>query len=166
MTKVNRTVEGIINYMDGASHLVEFASSKFEEIVEVEVKGRELVYTKTLSLVMVLDLSCNSLSGEIPLGLMDLIGLQSLNLSKNQLEGNITDKFGGMAQLEALDLWMNRLSKKIPGSIALLTSLSYLNLSHNDLSSRIPSGNHIQTLTDPSIYAGNCDLCGFSLPKC
>ncbi|ONK57065.1 uncharacterized protein A4U43_C10F16250 [Asparagus officinalis] len=166
MTEANRTVEDIINYIDGASHLVEIASSKFEEVVEVEVKGRELEYTKTLSLVMVLDLSCNNLSGELPLELMDLIGLQSLNLSKNQLQGNIPDKFGGMAQLEALDLSMNRLSGKIPGSIALLTSLSYLNLSNNDLSGRIPSGNQIQTLTDPSIYAGNSDLCGSPLPKC
>ncbi|XP_020247153.1 leucine-rich repeat receptor protein kinase EMS1-like isoform X3 [Asparagus officinalis] len=166
MTKVNRTVEGIISYRDGASPSVEIASSKFEEIIEVEIKGRQLDYTKTLSLVMVLDLSCNNLSGEIPIELMDLIGLQSLNLSKNQLEGYIPDKFGGMAQLEALDLSMNHLSGKIPGSIVLLTALSYLNLSHNDLSGRIPSGNQIQTLTDPSIYAGNSDLCGSPLPRC
>lgn len=161
MAQTNRTTTNVIDFPDPVSDAVAIQYSTFEETVDVVVKGRTLEYTKTLSLVMVLDLSRNRLSGEIPTDLLDhLVGLQSLNLSNNQLTGKIPDKFGGMAQIEALDLSWNDFSGAIPGSIALLTSLSYLNLSHNNLSGRIPSGNQLQTLTDPSIYSGNLDLCG------
>nr|GEY96156.1 retrotransposon protein, putative, Ty1-copia subclass [Tanacetum cinerariifolium] len=46
-----------------------------------------------------------------------------------------------------------------------LNFLSHLNLSHNNLSGRIPTGNQLQTLIDPSIYAGNRGLCGTPLEK-
>nr|GFA93279.1 leucine-rich repeat protein [Tanacetum cinerariifolium] len=59
----------------------------------------------------------------------------------------------------------NELMGAIPPSMAALNFLSHLNLSHNSLSGRIPVGNQLQTLTDPSIYAGNRDLCGAPLPK-
>lgn len=45
-----------------------------------------------------------------------------------------------------------------------MTSLSHLNLSYNNLSGRIPTGNQLAML-DPSIYAGNINLCGTPLPK-
>ncbi|GKE87396.1 leucine-rich repeat protein, partial [Tanacetum coccineum] len=54
----------------------------------------------------------------------------------------------------------------IPPSIGALNFLSHLNLSHNNLSGRIPTGNQLQTLTDPSIYVGNRDLCGAPLKNC
>ncbi|XVF28990.1 hypothetical protein REPUB_Repub15cG0081000 [Reevesia pubescens] len=46
-----------------------------------------------------------------------------------------------------------------------LTKLSHLNLSYNNFSGQIPNGNQLQTLDDPSIYAGNPLLCGASLLK-
>jgi len=165
MSQLNRTVEDIIdNY--NQTVLIIVTRKCLEQVLDVVVKGRLLEYTKTLSLVMVLDLSCNRLSGKIPTELMDLIGLQSLNLSRNQLTGKIPDNFHGTAQLEALDLSRNHLSGSIPRSITLLSSLSNLNLSYNNLSGRIPSGNQLRTLIDRSIYVGNYDLCGFPLPNC
>ncbi|KAL4574960.1 hypothetical protein LXL04_021800 [Taraxacum kok-saghyz] len=44
--------------------------------------------------------------------------------------------------------------------MADLTFLSHLNLSHNNLSGQIPTGRQLQTLTGPSIYERNKDLCG------
>ncbi|RWW40241.1 hypothetical protein BHE74_00054364, partial [Ensete ventricosum] len=79
----------------------------------------------------------------------------SLDLSKN------------LRQLESLDLSKNLLDGEIPSSISGLNYLSYLNLSYNNLSGRIPVGNQMQTLTDPTIHAGNPDLCGTPLTnKC
>ncbi|ONK57041.1 uncharacterized protein A4U43_C10F15990 [Asparagus officinalis] len=96
----------------------------------------------------VFDLSCNRFSGEIPMEMMDLVGLQSLKLSGNQLTGNIPDNVGRLAHLETLDLSSNHLTGAIPTSITLLSSLSSLNLSYNNLSGAIPT-------------------CGFPLPaKC
>lgn len=70
-----------------------------------------------------------------------------------------------MKSLNSLDFSGNELTGMIPPSMAALNFLSYLNLSHNFLSGQIPTGNQLQTLNDPSIYADNRDLCGAPLPK-
>lgn len=137
----------------------------YEESLMVTIKGRELDYSNTLSLVMSMDLSANDLHGQIPDSITDLVELQSLNLSGNRLKGSIPRKIDNLQQLESLDLSKNLLDGKIPSSISALNYLSYLNLSYNNLSGRIPVGNQMQTLTDPTIYAGNPDLCGTPLTK-
>lgn len=126
------------------------------------VGGRELEYHSDNILLHFrsLDLSQNKITGEIPHQLMDLIGLKNLNLSRNSLTGNIPPRIGNLKELLSLDLSINQLSGSIPPSLANLNFLSYLNLSSNKLSGRIPMGNQLQTLDDPSIYAGNNGLCG------
>ncbi|CAL9127711.1 unnamed protein product, partial [Musa acuminata var. zebrina] len=137
----------------------------YQESLLVTIKGRDLEYSNTLSLVMSTDLSANDLHGQIPDSITDLVGLQSLNLSGNSLKGSIPRKIGNLQQLESLDLSKNLLDGEIPSSISALNYLRYLNLSYNKLSGRIPVGNQMQTLTDPTIYAGNPDLCGTPLTK-
>ncbi|XP_058082492.1 receptor-like protein EIX2 [Magnolia sinica] len=137
----------------------------YEENITVVIKGMKLDYTKTLSLVTLIDLSCNHLSGEIPEELASLSGLQGLNLSENQLTGSILQNIDRWRQLQSLDLSWNQLSGVIPQSLATLNFLSSLDLSHNKLSGQIPSGSQLQTFNDPSIYIGNLDLCGHPLPK-
>ncbi|KAJ0520023.1 putative non-specific serine/threonine protein kinase [Helianthus annuus] len=134
-----------------------------EGVIQV-VNGAALEYTKTWQLVMNMDLSSNKLVGEIPVELTELYGLMGLNLSNNHLSGGIPDNIGNMAALISLDLSGNELDGQIPPSIAALNFLSHLNLSNNNLSGRIPTGSQLQTLIDPSIYAGNKDLCGAPLP--
>ncbi|XP_058083177.1 receptor-like protein EIX2 [Magnolia sinica] len=141
-------------------------SVRYEENIDLTMKGRELKYTKILDLVVSLDLSSNSLSGEIPKELTNLRRLVGLNLSGNHLTGRIPEEIGELRSLESLDMSRNQLSGAIPPSMSALTSLSHLNLSNNKLSGRIPSGNQLQTLIDPSIYSGNDELCGFPLAKC
>ncbi|KVI10127.1 Leucine-rich repeat-containing protein [Cynara cardunculus var. scolymus] len=115
--------------------------------------------------VVNMDLSSNKLVGEIPEELTILSGLIGLNLSHNHLTGRIPDRIGDTNSLMSLDLSVNNLSGMIPRSISDLTFLSNLNLSYNNLSGRIPTGNQLQTLIDPSIYAGNDELCGSTIPK-
>ncbi|KAK9153992.1 hypothetical protein Sjap_001472 [Stephania japonica] len=141
-------------------------SSISEQIVYVDdvtirvIKGRELEYDKNLRFLVSIDLSCNHLSGAIPMQLTNLQGLNILNLSVNSLTGKIPEKMGYLRRLESLGLSRNQLSGEIPSSISDLTSLNHLNLSYNELVGRIPSGNQLQTLADPSIYEGNPKLCG------
>ncbi|KAK3422749.1 hypothetical protein EUGRSUZ_G03159, partial [Eucalyptus grandis] len=131
-----------------------------EHVVEI-TKGRYNEYTKiVLKLMVNLDLSSNFLNGSIPEELSFLSRLHGLNLSHNHLSGNIPIGIGNMTSLESLDLSNNHLSGTIPQGISALTSLAHLNLSQNDLMGQIPKGNQIQTLDDPSIYAGNPLLCG------
>ncbi|KAJ0763868.1 putative non-specific serine/threonine protein kinase [Helianthus annuus] len=134
------------------------------DVIQV-MKGNELEYTKTMGLVVNMDLSSNELTGEIPPEVTALAMLIGLNLSHNHLSGSIPDSIGNMKALNSLDFSDNQLTRTIPPSMAALNFLSSVNLSHNKLSGKIPTGNQLQTLNDPSIYAGNRDLCGEYLPN-
>ncbi|OAY80017.1 Leucine-rich repeat receptor-like protein kinase PXL1 [Ananas comosus] len=135
------------------------------EKVYIARKGLDLQFFKNLYLEASMDLSGNNLCGVIPEELVDLSALSNLNLSRNHLKERIPDKIGNLQSLESLDLSMNELNGTIPQSITALTSLSSLNLSYNNLSGRIPSGDQMQTLVDPTIYAGNPYLCGPPISK-
>ena len=136
---------------------------QLEEKAFLFIKGQYREYTKTLRLLHSMDLSRNKLNGSIPEELTTLSGLRNLNLSHNHLSGNIPNKIGGLKSIESLDLSDNQLFGAIPQSLSTLTSLNHLNLSYNNLSGKIPSGNQLQTLNDPSFYAGNPQLCGAPL---
>nr|GEZ13686.1 LRR receptor-like serine/threonine-protein kinase GSO1 [Tanacetum cinerariifolium] len=135
-----------------------------ENVMQV-IKGVALEYKTTWMLVVNIDLSSNKLVGEIPHELTTLNVLMGLNLSHNHLSGVIPKDIGNMKSLFSLDFSTNELTGIIPPSISALNFLSHLNLSRNYLSGQIPTGKQLQTLTDPSIYAGNRDLCGAPLTK-
>ncbi|XP_018505600.2 receptor-like protein EIX2 [Pyrus x bretschneideri] len=162
---IPKCLKNMTSLVEGFSNATDYES--YIEQATLTLKGRELVYSKTLFLVKSIDLSSNNLEGEIPEEITSLIALSTLNLSRNQLRGNIPFKIGNLRWLETLDLSQNHLSGQIPQSLSSLTSLSHLNLSYNNLAGRIPSGNQLQTLEDPSIYKGNILLCGVPLStKC
>ena len=135
----------------------------FSEHVEIVVKGRRNEYTSIVFLHKVIDLSGNSLMGEIPEEISNLSALNTLSLSWNQLTEKIPENIGSLRQLETLDLSSNHLSGPIPPSMSSMTFLSHLNLSHSNLSRQIPSGNQFNTWNDPSIYEGNLYICGAPL---
>ncbi|XP_027096229.1 receptor-like protein EIX2 [Coffea arabica] len=138
----------------------------YSEELSVLIKGENLKYTSSnVRYVRFMGLSKNKLSGEIPVELMSLVGLQGLDLSRNHLSGRIPENIGNLKQLESLDLSKNDLSGPIPQSLSNLDSLGWLNLSFNELTGPIPSGRHLQTFDDPTIYMGNSGLCGEPLDR-
>ncbi|XP_008644794.2 LRR receptor-like serine/threonine-protein kinase FLS2, partial [Zea mays] len=138
----------------------------YSEQLQLVWKNENYVYSKMITFIMGIDLSCNLLSQTIPQGLTSLRGLRYLNLSRNHLSGDIPGGIGNLALLESLDLSWNQLEGEIPPGFAALEALSTLNLSNNRLSGRIPAGNQLRTLVDPSIYGNNLGLCGFPLEEC
>ncbi|KAI3850063.1 hypothetical protein MKW92_032284 [Papaver armeniacum] len=152
---------------DGDSISYSVFLSEYKEIASLVTKGREFEYSNTLTLLTIMDLSDNSLSGDIPEELTNLIGLRSLNLSRNHLTGRIPNKIGNMSILESLDLSRNQLSGSIPQSIVniMFLSHSHLNLSYNNLSGKIPVGTQLQGLPNSS-FTGNGRLCGAPLDDC
>ncbi|XP_044464426.1 receptor-like protein EIX1 [Mangifera indica] len=131
----------------------------------VAVKGKLMEYNTILYLVRNIDLSNNKFTGEIPVEVTELKGLQSLNLSHNFLTGKIPENIGEMKSLESIDFSVNQLRGNIPESMSSLNFLGNLNLSNNHLTGKIPSGTQLQTF-DASSFINN-ELCGLPLPtKC
>jgi kinase len=109
-----------------------------------------------MPLLQTLDLSENSISGEIPASIGSLDSLSMLNLSHNKISGEIPASIGSMQVLTTLDLSSNSLSGNIPSELGKL-NLNFLNLSSNDLSGQIPSAIDSQAYDES--FLSNPNLC-------
>ncbi|KAL6312480.1 hypothetical protein AAG906_021696 [Vitis piasezkii] len=110
------------------------SNSWYEERLVVIMKGQSLEYSRTLSLVVGIDLSDNNLSGELPQEITKLFGLVVLNLSGNHISGQIPESISMLHQLLSLDFMVS------------LTFLSYLNLSNNNFSAPLVTKCHDEDL--------------------
>ncbi|XP_022741989.1 probable LRR receptor-like serine/threonine-protein kinase At4g36180 [Durio zibethinus] len=117
-----------------------------------------------LYLMSGLDLSCNNLTGKIPVALGNLSSIHALNLSHNRLAGAIPISLSKLVEIESLDLSYNYLSGEIPSELTNLVRLEVFNVSHNNLSGKIPSTNQFSTFEESS-YEENPLLCGRPLNK-
>lgn len=163
-----RDLEAMANRQNVIQYLLygHCRGSYYEEGLTINTQGQSLRFTKTLSLVIGIDLSSNSLHGDFPTQLTKLSGLVLLNLSRNHINGEIPANISSLNQLASLDLSTNNLSGEIPPSISSLSFLGHLNLSNNNLSGTIPYRDQISTF-DASSFGGNPGVCGSPLDvKC
>ncbi|XP_043719561.1 probable LRR receptor-like serine/threonine-protein kinase At3g47570 [Telopea speciosissima] len=86
-----------------------------------------------------LTLEENQISGDIPVGIGNLVRLQFLSLYHNLLEGSIPTSIGDFQMLQILYLYENKFTGPIPSSFGNLTLLINLNLGDNRLQGKIPS---------------------------
>ncbi|KAI3813260.1 hypothetical protein L1987_17980 [Smallanthus sonchifolius] len=86
----------------------------------------------------VLDASGNQIAGILPLSFGELGSLVALNLSQNMLHGVIPVNFSKIKDLKNLSLSNNNLTGPIPVSLGKLESLEVLELFSNSLSGEIP----------------------------
>ncbi|XP_058224536.1 probable LRR receptor-like serine/threonine-protein kinase At3g47570 [Rhododendron vialii] len=85
-----------------------------------------------------LDITENHISGSIPVGIGNLMNLQSFMVGENTLSGSIPESIGKLSKLEQIYMYTNKLSGKIPSSIGNLSQLSIISLAENKLEERIP----------------------------
>ncbi|KAL7595948.1 hypothetical protein Lser_V15G29331 [Lactuca serriola] len=114
--------------------------------------------------LVILDLSHNFLSGQLPDCLWHFKELQVLNLEHNNLSGRLPASVGSMIKLEALDLYKNDFSEEFPLSVKNCTSLKSLNLGANKFSGNLPvwigeslSGLYVLTLRSNN-FSGSIPL--------
>ncbi|XP_058782334.1 receptor-like protein EIX1 [Vicia villosa] len=148
------------------THMVTFNMNVWwmSVVLELFTKGQHYLYTIDPKR-RTIDLSSNSLSGDLPSELFELVQVQTLNLSHNDFTGTIPKTIGGMKNMESLDLSSNKLYGEIPQSMILLNFLEYLNLSNNNLKGKIPIGTQLQSF-NASSYIENPNLCGAPLNNC
>lgn len=116
----------------------------------------------------ILDLSMNSLSGELPPGLGQLSYLMTLNVSHNQIEGPIPPEITNCSYLHELDLERNKFSGQLPAALASLQKLQTFDVSHNNLEGPIPitlsNTSDGRPRFNASSFEGNAALYGYPLP--
>ncbi|KAJ4847093.1 hypothetical protein Tsubulata_049458, partial [Turnera subulata] len=88
--------------------------------------------------LLVLNFWNNSLYGNIPPNVTNLINLKQLRLRTNHFTGTIPAEIGVLTNLEFISFCQNYLTGFIPPSIGNLTKLSILYLWSNQLSGSIP----------------------------
>ncbi|MBA0614562.1 hypothetical protein Godav_014846, partial [Gossypium davidsonii] len=108
---------------------------KAGSVVEIDLSGHGLIGSITpqigaLSKLRYLNLSLNSLTGELPSSIGNLTQLAVLDVSHNYIH-SIPLAIQKMENLVSLNFSMNSLSGKLPSSIGNLTQLAVLDVSHN-----------------------------------
>ncbi|KAK9175505.1 hypothetical protein WN944_027512 [Citrus x changshan-huyou] len=109
------------------------------EDASIVMKGSMVEYNSILNLVRIIDVSKNNFSGEIPMELTYLRGLQSLNLSHNIFTGQIPENIGNLISIESLDFSTNQLSSKIPQNGSISSIITYCLSTYHLVGIQIPS---------------------------
>ena len=86
-----------------------------------------------------LHLSASDLSGHLPVELVDLSHLETLELERNSLTGPIPPELGSLRRLRTVVLGVNGLTGPIPAELGRLENLRVLRLRRNQLSGSVPA---------------------------
>ncbi|KAL2538753.1 putative LRR receptor-like serine/threonine-protein kinase [Forsythia ovata] len=113
---------------------------------------------ENLNVIVDIDFSWNQFSGNIPSSIGKFQSLASLSFAHNRFQGSIPPSLGNIINLQSLNLSFNNFSGLIPKSLEELRHLEHLDVSHNRLEGEIPTGGHFANFTAQS-FMQNYALC-------
>ncbi|GKV51824.1 hypothetical protein SLEP1_g58448 [Rubroshorea leprosula] len=154
--------ESIINInlhdygLKGTIHGLNFFA--FPDLMQLDLSNNSLhgeipSHIVNLSKLTYLDLSYNHFFGNIPFEVGLLKSLTKLDLSNNSFSGSIPSSIRNLSNLSILYLYDNMLSKSIPSEVGLLKSLTELDLSNNNFSGSIPTSiGNLSNLSSLSLF--------------
>lgn len=132
------------------------------DIKHIHLSGMGLVGTLVdfpflqLPSLVSLNLSLNSLGGNLPHHLANLTTLTTLDFSRNNFFGQVPSSVGSMSKLLFLDLSRNYLSGVIPPEISTLGNLETLYLHSNIIGGFIPESlGNLSSLSDLDLTNNN-----------
>jgi Leucine-rich repeat (LRR) protein len=152
------------NQLNGSIPVFLFELPSLEHL---DLSGNIYTYGRTFFSI-ILGVSANLLSGEIPWEIGNLNDVKSLNLSHNLFTGQIPATFGNMSAIESLDLSNNKLRGSIPWQLTKLRWLEVFSVAYGNLSGCILSSGQFNsfsaesyvwaTLTFTMYHRGTCAL--------
>ncbi|KAJ6296211.1 hypothetical protein OIU78_024116 [Salix suchowensis] len=86
-----------------------------------------------------LNLSYNSFSGQLPVGIFNLTNLKSFDISRNNFSGQFPDGMSSLRNLVVLDAFSNSFSGPLPIEVSELEHLKVFNLAGSYFAGPIPS---------------------------
>ncbi|KAK6126934.1 hypothetical protein DH2020_039321 [Rehmannia glutinosa] len=86
-----------------------------------------------------LNLSHNSFSGQLPVGIFNLTSLKTLDISRNNFSGIFPSGIFNLQNLVVLDAFSNSFSGPLPGDVSRIESLKNLNFAGSYFSGPIPA---------------------------
>ncbi|KAL7592230.1 hypothetical protein Lser_V15G33230 [Lactuca serriola] len=85
-----------------------------------------------------LNISHNSFSGELPIGIFNLTSLKTLDISRNNFSGDFPIGISNLQNLEVLDAFSNSFSGSLPPDVCEIASVKVLNFAGSYFSGPIP----------------------------
>ncbi|ONI08015.1 hypothetical protein PRUPE_5G153400 [Prunus persica] len=143
----NNQLKGSLPDLSSSSslHVLDLSGNKLNSKLPSMPKG----------LIMLL-LSNNSFSGEIPKKYCTLSGLQHLDVSHNAIRGTPLAALFSLPNMSYLNLASNLLSGSLPGHLICGSKLDYIDISNNSLTGELPFC--LRTESEKRIvkFGGNC----------
>ncbi|XP_075645726.1 putative receptor-like protein kinase At3g47110 [Castanea sativa] len=124
------------------SFLCSLTNATYLKVVQIKENNFGGVLPKCIvnfsTTLTILNLDNNEISGNIPLGIGNLINLDELEMWNTKLSGNIPPEIGKLRKLQYLDISENNFFGNIPSSLGNLTLLINFYLEANNLQGSIP----------------------------
>uniref|UniRef100_A0A7N2MSH4 Leucine-rich repeat-containing N-terminal plant-type domain-containing protein n=1 Tax=Quercus lobata TaxID=97700 RepID=A0A7N2MSH4_QUELO len=131
------------------------------QLANMGLKGKFPRGLVDCSVLIILDLSGNEISGSIPRDISEILpAVEVLKLSNNNLSGEIPSSMGNCSNLEVLILDNNRLMGQIPQQLNQLIRLEVFSVVNNLLSGLVPDFVNITTIKPKlSFFTYHFNLC-------